>query len=139
MLTRIRLIALLTLAVATSATFAQDIATRRAIRTIRAQEKELLDRITQRVEWDKRLTGSTIEIDVQPGGAVFLKGSVPSDEAKTDALILVENTTGVVRVTDELAVTRAVRVYEANPANISATPVRPPVLAPTMSRIIAKP
>ena len=138
-MTRIRLVALLILAVATSATFAQDMATRRAIRTIRAQEKELLDRITQRVEWDKRLTGSTIEIDVQPGGAVFLKGSVPSETAKTDAVILVENTTGVARVTDELAVTRAAKVYDANPADITATTARQPVLAPTMSRIIAKP
>ena len=138
-MTRIRLIALLMFAVVTSATFAQDMATRRAIRTIRAQEKELLDRITQRVEWDKRLTGSTIAIDVQPGGAVLLKGSVPTDEAKTDALILVENTTGVARVTDELAVVRAVKVYEANPADISTTTARQPVLAPTMTRIIAQP
>ena len=138
-MTRIRLLALLALTVATSATFAQDMATRRAIRTIRAQEKELLDRITQRVEWDKRLTGSTIEIDVQPGGAVFLKGSVPTDEAKTDAVILVENTTGVARVTDELAVTRSTKVYDAGSTGISATPARQPVLAPSMSRIIAKP
>ena len=131
---------LLVLALAPSATFAQDMATRRANRTIRAQEKEILDRVTQRVEWDKQLTGSTLQVEVQPGGMVLLKGSVMSAAAKARAVDLVENTTGVESVTDELAIVKAVKVYEA-PSSTATTsaPVAAPTTVPTVSRIISKP
>lgn len=138
-MTRGRFFALLAFVLVTSATFAQDAATRRANRTIRAQEKEILNRVTQRVEWDKQLTGSTLQVEVQPSGAVLLKGSVMSDAAKARAVDLVENTTGVESVIDELAVVKAVKVYDASSPTASSTPTTPAVLAPTMTRIISKP
>ncbi len=139
-MTRFSFLVLLTLALVPSASFAQDMATRRANRTIRAQEKEILDRVTQRVEWDKQLTGSTLQVEVQPGGMVLLKGSVMSATAKARAVDLVENTTGVESVTDELAIVKAVKVYEApTTATTTSAPLAAPVSVPTVSRVISKP
>ena len=130
--------ALLLLAVAAPSAPAQDMATRRANRQIHAQEKELLNRVTQRIEWDKQLTGSTMQLEVQPGGVVALKGSVQSDAAKARAVDLVENTTGVVSVVDELAIVKNVKVIQARstaqPAELTV-----PVTVPSESRIIVKP
>ena len=133
-------VAALLIAVIAPTAFAQDGATRRATKVIRAQEKEVLNRVTQRIEWDKQLTGSTLQVEVQPGGSVLLKGSVMSEAAKARALDLVETTTGVNTVTDELAVVKAVKVHEARPAptygNESAAPQ---VTLPAESRLIVKP
>lgn len=132
-------------ALAASATApAQDLATRRANRTILAQEREILNRVTQRIEWDKQLTGSTLKVEVQPGGMVLLKGSVMSESAKARAADLVENTTGVNGVTDELAVVRNVKVIDATtdaPVDEVATrPAPAPApAAPSASRVILKP
>ena len=128
--------------VASASAPAQDLATRRANRTILAQEREILNRVTQRVEWDKQLTGSTLKVEVQPGGMVLLKGSVMSDSAKARAVDLVENTTGVNGVTDELAVVRNVKVIDAAPEipveEVATRPVAAPA-APSASRVILKP
>ncbi len=43
-----------------------------------AEDREVLSRVMRRVEWDKHLVGSTIQIEVQPGRTVLLRGSVPS-------------------------------------------------------------
>ena len=132
------LAALTTLALVTPVAFTQDFATRRANRVVHAQEKELLNRVTQRVEWDKQLAGSTLQVEVQPGGAVLLKGSVMSDAAKARAVDLVENTTGVETVTDELAVVKSVKVHEAKSPSRSSESAQSTQL-PSESRIISKP
>ena len=134
------LAALVIVLVATSG-FAQDAATRRANRTIRAQEKEVLNRVTQRVEWDKQLTGSTLQVEVQPGGTVVLKGSVMSEAAKVRAVDLVENTTGVESVIDELAVVKSVKIHDASssPAGSTSASASATAAPPTVSRIISKP
>jgi len=45
---------------------------------IDAEDREVLNRVMRRVEWDKHLVGSTIQFEVQPGRTVILRGSVPS-------------------------------------------------------------
>ena len=112
----------------------QDMATRRANKTILAQEREVLNRVTQRIEWDKQLTGSTLKVEVQQGGSVFLRGSVMSDSAKARAVDLVENTTGVTSVTDELAVVKSVNVIDATAVTAPAAPV-----AEVVSRTVPAP
>ncbi len=129
---------LLMLAVVGSIAFAQDRATRQANKTIRTQEKEVLNRVTQRVEWDKQLTGSTLHVEVKPGGAVLLKGSVMSEAAKARAVDLVESTTGVEIVTDELAVVKNVKVIQAKSAG-RAGDAPDPDREPSESRIITQP
>ena len=129
---------LLTLAVGGSISFAQDRATRQANKTIRAQEKEVLNRVTQRVEWDKQLTGSTLHVEVKPGGAVVLKGSVMSEAARARAVDLVESTTGVETVTDQLAVVKNGKVIQAKSA-ARAADASDPASGPSESRIITQP
>ena len=129
----------LTLTLISSVALAQDLATRRAVKQIRAQEKEVLNRVTQRIEWDKQLTGSMLQIEVQPGGSVLLKGSVPSESAKLRAIDLVENTTGVATVTDEVAISHGSRVIEAKSAPASARSTEVIESVPSESRVISKP
>lgn len=131
--------ALLLLTVAAPAAVPQDLATRRANRIIHAQEKELLNRVTQRIEWDKQLTGSTLQLAAQPGGVIVLKGSVASDSAKARAVDLAESTSGVVSVVDELAIVRDVKVIEARSTGRPAAELAAPVAVPTESRLIIKP
>ena len=40
-----------------------------------AHDREVLNRVVRRVEWDKQLVGSTIQYVVQPEGTVVLRGS----------------------------------------------------------------
>lgn len=119
-----------------STSVAQDAAARRATRATRAQEKVILDRITQRLEWDKQLTGSTLRMEVEPGGAVVLKGSVQSQAAKLRAVDLVESTTGVTTVVDELAVVKDVKVIE--PTKVTSTP-DDIITVPSETRVISRP
>ena len=42
----------------------------------------MLHRVARRIEWDKQFLGSTMEIEVLPGGRVVLQGSVPAEAAK---------------------------------------------------------
>ena len=80
-----------------------------------AQDREVLDRVMRRVEWDKQLVGSTITFVVQPDRAVVLRGSVLSSALKSRAVDLVSNTIGVTTVVDELAVVKDVKVIKAKP------------------------
>ena len=50
---------------------------------------EVLNRVMRRVEWDKYLVASTIQIEVQPGSIVILRGSVSSPVHKQRAAELV--------------------------------------------------
>ncbi len=56
---------------------------------------EVVSRVYSRLHWDKALTSSNMEIEVQAGGIAILTGVVPSEEAKTKALTLTSETVGV--------------------------------------------
>ena len=103
---------------------------------VTAEERDVLNRVSRRIEWDKQLVGSTLRMEVQPGGAVILRGSVRNDKVKARAVDLAENTTGVTRVVDELAVVKEVKVIEAGPA-ARVIEVTPPV--PVETKVIEKP
>jgi hyperosmotically inducible periplasmic protein len=92
------------------------------------QDREVLHRVARRIEWDKQFLGSTMRIEVQPGGRVILQGSVPSDAVKVRAVDVVQNTIGVSSVVDELAVVKEVKVIPAQPAGrvIESKPAAPP-------------
>ena len=125
--------ALLTIALAASTSLAQDGPLRRAGRAldqtgknirssietevtrgqISADERDVLNRVGKRIDWDKQMAGCTLRLEVQAGGVVILQGSVPSAAAKERAVDLTESTTGVTRVVDQLAVVKEVKVIEA--------------------------
>ncbi len=65
---------------------------------------EVVSRVYSRLHWDKALTSSTLEIEVQAGGIAILTGIVPNEAAKTKALTLTAETVGVVQVVDQLTV-----------------------------------
>ena len=168
--------ALLALAVFAPATFAQDGPLRRAGRAldntgknvrsmvetevargqVSAQERDVLNRVVRQIEWDKRLVNSALRVEVRPGGAVVLRGSVINDAAKKQAVDLVVNTIGVTSLVDELAVLKEVKVIEVRPPAqvieimpparvIEVTPppvvVTPPpvVSVPLETKVIVKP
>ena len=97
---------------------------------ISAQEREVLGRVSRRIEWDKRFVGSTIQIESRAGGAVAVRGSVLSDAAKLQAIEVVENTIGVTSVIDQLAVVKEVKVIKAKPV-VEVIEVTPPVTTET--------
>ena len=92
----------LTLSVTVAAAFAQDGPIRRAGQALdragkniryrvetevargqeAVQDREVLHRVARRIEWDKQFLGSTLRIEVQPGGRVILQGSVLTDAVK---------------------------------------------------------
>jgi hyperosmotically inducible periplasmic protein len=101
-----------------------------------AQDREVLNRVMRRVEWDKYLVASMIQIEVQPGRIVILRGSVSSPVHKQRAAELVSSTVGVTRVVDELAVVKEVKVIQASPS-ARIIEVKPPVT--TETTVIVKP
>ncbi len=102
---------------------------------ITAQERELLARVSQRIQWDKQLVSSTLQLVVQADGTVNVRGSVIDEAAKRRAVDLAENTVGVTRVVDELAVIKEVKVIEAPPARVIEPPTRV-ITVPAQSKII---
>ena len=80
------------------------------------QDREVLHRVARRIEWDRQFLGSTMRIEVQPGGRVVLQGSVRSEAVKAQAVEVVQNTIGVAGVVDELAVVKDVKVIPGKPA-----------------------
>jgi hyperosmotically inducible periplasmic protein len=105
---------------------------------VTAQEREVLGHVIRRIEWDKQFVGSTLQLEVQPGGAVVLRGSVRSGAAKLRAVDIVENTIGVTSVVDELAVVKEVKVIKATPT-VRIIEVTPPVVVPAETKVIVKP
>jgi hyperosmotically inducible periplasmic protein len=103
---------------------------------IDAEDREVLNRVMRRVEWDKALVGSTIQIVVQPGRSVTLRGSVKSSALKARAVDLVSNTIGVTAVVDELAIVKDVKVINAKPA-VQVIETTTPVVSET--KVIVKP
>ena len=74
---------------------------------VNALRKELPERVEDRVKGrldaDKRMEGVEFTVAAD-GGAVTLRGVVPSAKARKIAVGIAENTTGVEKVVDELAV-----------------------------------
>jgi len=113
---------------------------------ITAQERELLARVTDRIKWDKQLVSSTLQLVVQADGTVNVRGSVIDEAAKRRAVDLAENTVGVTRVVDELAVIKEVKVIEAPPARVIEPPTRvitvpaeSKIIVPAETKVIVKP
>jgi hypothetical protein len=110
-----------------------------------AQEREVLNRVTRRLEWDKHLFSSSILITVEPGSVVILRGSVPSAVHKQRAAELVASTVGVNKVVDELAVVKEVKVIETKPAvrviesRPTVTVIQTPAAVVTETKVIEKP
>jgi hyperosmotically inducible periplasmic protein len=102
---------------------------------IDAEDREVLNRVMRRVEWDKHLVGSTIRIEVQPGRTVVLRGSVASPIHKKRAAELVASTVGVGSVVDQLAVVKEVKVISATPS-ARIIEVTPPAPTPPAATII---
>ena len=93
---------------------------------------EVVSRIYSRLHWDKVLTSSSMEIEVQAGGIAYLTGVVPSEDAKAKALTLTAETVGVVRVVDQLTVA-------AVHAPAPVVPGTPPTVVPSGTIIVTPP
>ena len=93
---------------------------------------EVVSRIYSRLHWDKALTSSSMEIEVQAGGVAILTGIVPGEEAKAKALTLTAETVGVVRVVDQLTVAAV-----TTPAPV--VPGTPPTVVPSGTIIVTPP
>jgi hyperosmotically inducible periplasmic protein len=110
-----------------------------------AEEREVLNRVSRRLEWDKHLFASSILITVQPGRVVTLRGSVASSIHKKRAADLVSSTVGVNSVVDELAVVKVVKVIETRPAvqvietKPGVTVIETPASVVTETKVIEKP
>lgn len=83
---------------------------------------QVLDRVYSRLHWEKALTTSVLEVEVQPGGVTLLRGAVPDAAAKTKAVDLARNTVGVIQVVDQLSVAPVTDV--STPAPV-VEPVQP--------------
>ena len=101
-----------------------------------ANDREVLNRVIRRLQWDKPMAGATIQVQVQPGGVVYLRGSVRSPVHKQRAAALVESTVGVASVVDELAVVKEVKVIQAKPPTRAVEVAAP---APAGTTVIVKP
>ena len=99
-----------------------------------AQEREVLNRVMRRVEWDKHLASSLIQFEVRPGRTIVLRGSVASPIHKKRAADLVSSTVGVSTVVDELAVVKEVKVIQAKPAT-RVVETKPPAIVVTPSEV----
>lgn len=109
-----------------------------------AQERNLLYRVMRRIEWDKQLVGSALQVESGQNGAIVLRGSVASEAAKRRAVDLVENTVGVTAVVDAMGVAREVKVIESRTV-VPPAPVDPEVIVtpnavvPSETKVIVKP
>lgn len=101
-------------------------------------ERDLLSHVTQRLNLDKRLVGSALQVIVEPTGAVILRGSARDEGAKTLAAELVANTLGVTTVVDEIAVVKDLKVLESAPVVIEPVAVvePAPVIVPAAPVIV---
>jgi hyperosmotically inducible periplasmic protein len=93
---------------------------------------EVVSRVYSRLHWDKALTSSSMEIEVQAGGVAILTGLVPTEEARTKALALTSETVGVNRVVDQLTV-----AAPGTPAPV--VPGTPPTVVPSGTIIVTPP
>jgi hypothetical protein len=96
-----------------------------------SEERSVLGRVARRLEWDKKMAGSALRLEMGPDGAVVLRGSVLSEAAKLRAVDLTENTIGVASAIDTLAVAKEVQTIEGQPSPAPVlTPARVEIHAP---------
>jgi len=91
------------------------------------EEREVLNRVMRRIEWDKHLAGSPIQFEVRPDRTIVLRGAVPSQVHKRRAADLAVSTVGVTAVVDELAVAKETKVIRTEPATRKVETVPPAV------------
>jgi hypothetical protein len=101
-------------------------------------ENPLVARVHARLQWEKLLAGSTLELEVRDDGTAILRGEVTSKEAKERAFLLARDTIGINRVIDELRVptsAAAKPVPEAEPESpaLEPLPATPTVPAPPVT------
>jgi len=116
-------------------------------------ENPLVARVYSRLQWEKLLAGSSLELEVRDDGTAFLRGEVASKEAKERAFLLARDTIGINRVVDELRVPASAAkivpdpnapALEPLPATPAATGPPPPVTGPAAvirvrpSRVISR-
>ena len=77
-------------------------------------------RVYSRIHWDKALADATIELTTIQDGVITLDGSVATAQAKSHAANLAQETLGVTKVIDRLAVRPAATTTTA-PKRISTT------------------
>lgn len=92
-------------------------------------ELSVQGRVYARIHWDKSLAGAPIEISVQNENVVTLAGSVPSEAAHRTAVMLAENTVGVGKVIDQLAVSPTT-TSTTTTTTTTTTPTTPPLVVP---------
>jgi osmotically-inducible protein OsmY len=63
-------------------------------------------RVYSRLHWDKSLQDSKVEVHMIRDGVVLLKGTIPSETARTRAVDLAMGTVDVIEVYDELTVSK---------------------------------
>jgi len=80
-----------------------------------AYENPLVARVYARLQWEKLLAGSTLELEVRDDGTAFLRGEVASKEAKERAFLLARDTVGINKVIDELVVPTSTSVKGMTP------------------------
>lgn len=90
-------------------------------------ENPLVARVYSRLQWEKLLAGSTLELEVRGDGTAVLRGEVASKEAKERAFLLARDTIGINRVIDELRV--PAKAEAANEAPDSDAPALEPLPA----------
>lgn len=61
-------------------------------------------RVYSRLRWDKHLAASKLDIDVEEGGVVTLRGRLANAAVKEKAIELTKDTVGVNRIIDELTI-----------------------------------
>jgi osmotically-inducible protein OsmY len=78
----------------------------------------VVSRVYGRLHWDKALTSSTLNLEVN-NGVVTLHGSVPSAKAKVKAVDLAADTVGITKVIDQLSIQPSGgTIHEVSPDNI---------------------
>jgi BON domain len=77
----------------------------------------LAQQLETRLWQDKRLVAEGIVVEVEAEGTAVLKGIVPDRDHKELAVALAQETRGVARVVDQLAVSPASRTIETTPAD----------------------
>ncbi len=65
---------------------------------------DVASRVYGRLHWDKTLTTSTLDLEVQGGGVAVLRGAVPDAKAREKAVNLAAETVGVTKVVDQLVI-----------------------------------
>ena len=79
-------------------------------------------RVYSRIHWDKALADATIELTASQDGVITLDGSVATAQAKSQAAKLAQETLGVTKVVDRLAVRPAATTTTAPTRSSTANP-----------------